>query len=43
MILSLSSITGVRMFTQDLPLAQAFIIMITIILLHRITTWLMMK
>lgn len=42
-ILSLGSIAGDPMFTQDLPLVQAFIIMATIILLYRVTTWLMMK
>lgn len=42
-ILSLGSIAGDPMFTEDLPLIQAFIIMSTIILLYRVTTWLMMK
>lgn len=42
-ILSLGSIAGDPMFTKELPLIQAFIIMSMIILLYRMTTWLMMK
>lgn len=42
-ILSLGSIAGDPMFTKDLPLIQAFIVMCTIIFLYRITTWLIMK
>lgn len=42
-ILCLGSIAGDPMFTEDLPLIQALIVMITIIGLYRTTTWLMMK
>lgn len=42
-ILSLGSIAGDPMFSTDLPLVMAFVVMSTIILLYRITTLLMMK
>lgn len=42
-ILSLGSVAGDPMFTDDLPLVQAFVVMACIILLYRLTTWLMMK
>lgn len=42
-ILSLGSIAGDPMFTKDLPLIQALLIMSVIIMLYRLTTWLMMK
>ena len=42
-ILSLGSIAGDPMFTKDLPIVQALLIMSTIILLYRLYTWLMMK
>lgn len=42
-ILSLGSIAGDPMFTEDLPLIQAVLIMAIIISLYRLTTWLMMK
>lgn len=42
-ILCLGSIAGDPMFTKDLPLIQALIIMSMIILLYRLTTLLMMK
>ena len=42
-ILSLGSISGDPMFTKDLPLVQAVLIMTIIISLYRLTTWLMMK
>ncbi|MDO5768210.1 MAG: DUF421 domain-containing protein [Psychrobacter sp.] len=43
MILGLGSIAGDPMFTEDLPIIQAVIIMTTVISLYRIFTWLMMK
>lgn len=42
-ILCLGSIAGDPMFTKDLPLIQALIVMSMIILLYRLTTLLMMK
>ena len=42
-ILALGSIAGDPMFTEDLPLIQAALIMSVIIFLYRLTTWLMMK
>ena len=42
-ILSLGSIAGDPMFTEDLPIIQAVIIMSLVILLYRLCTWLMMK
>lgn len=42
-ILCLGSIAGDPMFSEDLPLLQALIVMLTIIVLYRTTTWLMMK
>lgn len=42
-ILCLGSIAGDPMFTEDLPLIQAVVVMSVIILLYRTTTWLMMK
>lgn len=42
-ILSLGSIAGDPMFTEDLPIIQAIIIMATVIGLYRLSTWLMMK
>ncbi|MCO8041537.1 DUF421 domain-containing protein [Acinetobacter bohemicus] len=42
-ILSLGSIAGDPMFTKDLPLIQALLIMSIIITMYRLTTWLMMK
>lgn len=42
-ILSLGSIAGDPMFTKDLPLIQAVLIMSIIIALYRSCTWLMMK
>lgn len=42
-ILSLGSIAGDPMFTEDLPILQAILIMGTIIGLYRLSTWLMMK
>lgn len=42
-ILSLGSIAGDPMFTKDLPLIQAVLIMSIIISLYRLCTWLMMK
>ena len=42
-ILSLGSIAGDPMFTEDLPLIQALLIMSVIIMMYRLTTWLMMK
>jgi uncharacterized membrane protein YcaP (DUF421 family) len=42
-ILSLGSIAGDPMFTDDLPLIQALLIMSIIIMMYRLTTWLMMK
>ncbi len=42
-ILSLGSIAGDPMFTEDLPLIQAVLIMSIVISLYRLCTWLMMK
>ena len=42
-ILSLGSIAGDPMFTEDLPIIQAVIIMSTVIFLYRLCTWVMMK
>lgn len=42
-ILSLGSIAGDPMFTEDLPIIQAVIIMSTVIVLYRLCTWIMMK
>lgn len=42
-ILSLGSIAGDPMFTEDLPLVQALLIMSLIITFYRTCTWLMMK
>lgn len=42
-ILSLGSIAGDPMFTKDLPLIQALLIMSIVICLYRLCTWLMMK
>ncbi|MBF4488420.1 DUF421 domain-containing protein [Psychrobacter sp. N25K4-3-2] len=42
-ILSLGSIAGDPMFTEDLPIIQAVLIMSTVILLYRLFTWIMMK
>lgn len=42
-ILCLGSIAGDPMFTDDLPLIQALVVMSTIVILYRVTTWLMMK
>ena len=42
-ILSLGSIAGDPMFTEDIPLIQAVLVMSVIIIMYRLTTWLMMK
>ena len=42
-ILSLGSIAGDPMFTEDLPIIQAVLIMGTVISLYRLCTWAMMK
>ncbi|WP_367107325.1 DUF421 domain-containing protein [uncultured Psychrobacter sp.] len=42
-ILSLGSIAGDPMFTEDLPIIQAIIIMSVVIGLYRLCTWFMMK
>ncbi|MDM1343863.1 DUF421 domain-containing protein [Acinetobacter pseudolwoffii] len=42
-ILALGSIAGDPMFTEDIPLIQAVLVMSVIILMYRLTTWLMMK
>lgn len=42
-ILSLGSIAGDPMFTEDLPIIQAVIIMSVVIGLYRLCTWFMMK
>lgn len=42
-ILSLGSIAGDPMFTEDLPIIQAVLIMSIVILLYRLCTWAMMK
>lgn len=43
MILSMGSIAGDPMFTEDLPIIQAVVIMATVLGLYRLFTWLMMK
>lgn len=42
-ILSVGSIAGDPMFTEDLPIIQAVLIMSTVIFLYRLCTWAMMK
>lgn len=42
-ILSLGSIAGDPMFTEDLPIIQAVIIMSVVISLYRLCTWFVMK
>ena len=42
-ILSLGSIAGDPMFTEDLPLVHALVVMTVVIGMYRLTTWLMMK
>lgn len=42
-ILSLGSIAGDPMFTKDLPIIQAVLIMSIVISLYRLSTWVMMK
>ncbi len=42
-LLSLGSIAGDPMFTEDLPLIQAVIIMSVVIGMYRLCTWFMMK
>jgi len=42
-ILSLGSIAGDPMFTEDLPLIQAILIMSIVISLYRLYTWLMVR
>ena len=42
-ILSLGSAAGDPMFIDDAPIAQAFVVMCTIIILYRFVTWAMMK
>ncbi|WP_336931685.1 DUF421 domain-containing protein [Acinetobacter bereziniae] len=42
-ILSLGSAAGDPMFIDDAPIAQAFVVMCTIIILYRLITWVMMK
>ena len=42
-ILSLGSIAGDPMFTEDLPIIQAVLIMSSVIFLYRLCTWAMMK
>ncbi len=42
-LLSLGSIAGDPMFTEDLPIIQALVIMSVVILLYRLCTWAMMK
>ncbi|MGE8557996.1 YetF domain-containing protein [Acinetobacter sp.] len=42
-ILALGSIAGDPMFTDDIPLIQAVIVMSVITVMYRLTTWLMMK
>lgn len=42
-ILALGSIAGDPMFTEDIPLIQAVLVMSVIIVMYRLTTWLMMK
>ena len=42
-ILSLGSIAGDPMFTEDLPIIQAVLIMGSVITLYRLCTWAMMR
>ncbi|MGM8899263.1 MULTISPECIES: DUF421 domain-containing protein [unclassified Psychrobacter] len=42
-ILSLGSIAGDPMFTEDLPIIQALLIMSIVIIMYRLCTWMMMK
>ena len=42
-ILALGSIAGDPMFSEDIPMIQAVLVMSVIIFLYRLTTWLMMK
>ncbi|GAA5014575.1 DUF421 domain-containing protein [Acinetobacter puyangensis] len=42
-ILCLGSAAGDPMFVKDVPIIQAFLVMCSIIILYRMTTWLMMK
>ena len=42
-ILSLGSIAGDPMFTEDLPLVHALVVMAVLIAMYRLITWLMMK
>lgn len=42
-ILSLGSIAGDPMFTEDLPIIQAVLIMSIVIVMYRLCTWAMMK
>ncbi len=42
-ILCLGSAAGDPMFTEDLPILQAFLVIGTVLLLYRLTTWSMMK
>ena len=42
-ILSLGSIAGDPMFTEDLPIIQALLIMSIVIIMYRLCTWVMMK
>ena len=42
-ILSLGSIAGDPMFTEDLPLVHALVVMAVVIAMYRLITWLMMK
>ncbi|WP_440454089.1 DUF421 domain-containing protein [Psychrobacter sp. ASPA161_9] len=42
-ILSLGSIAGDPMFTEDLPIIQAVLIMSIVIIMYRLCTWIMMK
>lgn len=42
-ILSLGSIAGDPMFTEDLPIIQAVLIMSIVIIMYRLCTWVMMK
>lgn len=42
-ILSLGSAAGDPMYIDDAPIAQAFVVMCTIIILYRLVTWAMMK
>ena len=42
-LLSLGSIAGDPMFTEDLPLVHALVVMAVVIAMYRLITWLMMK